>query len=301
MENVLITGGSGLIGKRLTRLLQEERFSIAWLSRTEETFSGVKIFRWDPEKKFIEEEALKNADHIIHLAGANVAKYWTSSYREKILSSRIETAQFIFEKLSSTPNHVKTFISASGVGYYGDGDENWLTENSPAGKDFLAHVCVKWEEAANQFLKINKRVVVLRTGIVLAKEGGTLPALLSPMKFGIALIFGNVKQFYSWIHIDDLCRIYLHAIKNEMMFGTYNACAPEPVRFKELVNDIASVRHKMKVNFPIPKFLLKVMLGGFGETLFSSLRCSSKKIEETGFQFQNENLKPALDNLVRNW
>jgi len=300
MENVLITGGSGLIGNRLTRLLQEERFNVAWFSRREETFPGVKIFPWDPEKKFIEEEALKNADHIIHLAGANVGKYWTSRYKKKILTSRVDSAQLLFEKLSFLPNKVKTFISASGVGYYGDGGVLWLTEDSLAGHDFLAHVCIKWEEVAKQFERLDKRVVMLRTGITLSKEGGSLPALIFPMKFVVAPIFGNGNQFYSWIHINDLCRIYLHAIKNGMMSGVYNACAPEPVRFKELIHEIAVARHKPKINFPIPKFLIQLMLDGFGGTLFSSLRCSSKKIEEAGFHFQHADLKTALDNLMRN-
>ncbi|MFI5135274.1 MAG: TIGR01777 family oxidoreductase, partial [Chitinophagales bacterium] len=300
MSQVLITGGSGLIGQRLTSLLQKEGFDVAWLTRSSEKKSGIRIYHWDLKRNFIEEEALFDTYHIIHLAGTNVAHYWTSAYKKKILSSRIETAQLIFEKLSSIKNHVKTFISASGVGFYKDGGDEWLNENSPAGNDFLSNVCQEWESAANHFRELDKRVVILRTGIVLAKDDGTLPALISPMKFGIAPIFGNGKQFYSWIHVHDLCRMYLQAIKNETMNGIYNSVAPQPIRFKELANKIASVRRKPKIDFPVPKFLLQLMLDGFGATLLSSLRCSSKKIEETGFQFQYSDLKYALDNLVGN-
>jgi len=300
MPEILITGGSGLIGQRLTNILLDEGFDVAWLTRSPEKKFAVKIFHWDLKRNFIEEEALKSIDHIVHLAGANVGTYWTPAYKKKIFSSRIESARLIFERLSSVPNRVKSFISASAVGYYGNGGDEWLNENSSPGNDFLANVCVKWEAAANHFNNLNKRVIILRTGIVLSKDGGTLPALISPMKFGIAPIFGNGKQFYPWIHIDDLCRMYVHAIKSETMSGVFNAVASQPVRFRELVNEIASAGRKPKINFSVPKFLLQLMLDGFGESLLSSLRCSSKKIEETGFQFQYPELRFALDNLVYN-
>ncbi len=298
MEHVLITGGSGLIGRRLTSLLQQEGYQVSWLTRSKTAAPGIRVFTWNPEKKLIPVDALTQTDHVIHLAGASVAWLWTSGYKRKIFSSRIDTARLIFDQMKMVPNHVKTFISASGIGYYGDGGDRWLDEKAPAGSDFLAQVCVKWEAAATQFRQLNKRVVILRTGIVLAKEGGTLPPLLLSMKFGIAPIFGNGRQFYPWIHLDDLCRMYLSAIKNETMHGVYNAVAPNPVSFKELVNEVGHVRGKMKVNFPLPKFLLKLMLGGFGNTLLGSQRCTSDKIHAEGFLWEHSDLNHAIENLL---
>lgn len=298
METILITGGSGLIGKHLTALLLKEGYQVNHLSRNARKNSAVKTFEWDPEKNFIEEEALRHADHIIHLAGASVAKFWTPGYKRKLLSSRVKSAEVIFDFLSRNQNKVRSFISSSAVGYYGDGGKNWLHEEDGPGSDYLAEICIHWERAAKKFEAINKRVSIIRTGIVLAKEGGTLPSLLMPIRFGIAPVFGNGTQFYSWIHIEDLCRIYLFALKNESVHGAYNGVGPDPVRFKELMNAIAEAAGKRKLNFPVPPFLLKLFLDGFGNSLLSSLRCSSKKIEAAGFQFKYRELDEALRKIL---
>ena len=300
MEKVLITGASGLIGKHFTGLLLQEGYQVIHLSRKVKPNSTIKTFEWNPEKNFIEEEALSSTDHVVHLAGASVAKYWTARYKKELMNSRVKSAQLIFDFLSQRENKVRTFISSSAVGYYGEGGESWLHEEDPPGTDYLAEICIHWEAAAKKFETLNKRPVVIRTGIVLAQDGGSLPPLLLPIRFGIAPIFGNGKQFYPWIHIEDLCRIFLFAIRNESMHGTYNACAPEPVRFKELMNAIAKAAGKRKLNFPVPPFLLKLFLDGFGSSLLRSLRCSSEKIETAGFQFQHRDLNNSLIDLLRN-
>src|SRR6185295_10908425 len=150
----------------------------------------IKTFEWNPEKNFIDEEALFTADHIVHLAGATVAKYWTARYKKELMDSRVKSAELIFDFLSRRENKVKTFISASAVGYYGDGGENFLREKDRPGTDYLAEICIHWEAAAKKFTALNKRAVMIRTGIVLAKDGGPLPPLLQPITFGIASIFG---------------------------------------------------------------------------------------------------------------
>jgi hypothetical protein len=298
MERVLITGGSGLIGRHLTALLQKEGYEVGWLTRSNTAVSGVQAFTWNAEKKFIHPGAFSETDHVIHLAGTSVAWLWTSGYKRKILASRIDTARLIFDQMKRVPNKVKTFISASGIGYYGDGGERWLDEDAPAGNDFLAKVCVKWEEAANQFEQLGKRVAIFRTGIVMAREGGTLPPLMLSMKFGIAPVFGKGKQFYSWIHIDDLCSMYLNAIRNETISGVYNAVAPNPVPFRELIDQVVLARKKRYIRFAVPKFLLKLTLGGFGETLLGSQRCRPEKIRDRGFLWKYADLRPALENLL---
>jgi uncharacterized protein (TIGR01777 family) len=299
MEKILITGASGLIGKHLTKLMLQEGFEVIHLSRKARSNAAVKTFEWNPEKNFIDEEALTDTDHIIHLAGANVATYWTPSYKKVLMSSRIKSAELIFDSLSRRENKVKTFISSSAVGYYGDGGENWLHEDAPHGSDYLAEICIHWEAAAKKFELLNKRVAMIRIGIVLAKEGGTLPPLSLPIKFGIAPIFGNGKQFYPWIHIEDLCRIFLFAVQHVSVHDAYNAVAPDPVPFKELMNAIAKAAGKRKLNFPVPSFLLKLFLDGFGSSLQRSMRCSSQKIEAEGFQFHYRELEKALYDLLQ--
>jgi uncharacterized protein (TIGR01777 family) len=294
MEKVLITGASGLIGKHFTSLLLQEGHQVMHLSRKANPNTTTKTFEWNPEKNFIDEEALFEADHIVHLAGATVAKYWTARYKKELMDSRVKSAELIFDCLSRRVNKVKSFISSSAVGYYGDGGENWLHEEDKAGTDYLAEICVHWEAAAKKFEVLNKRVIMIRTGIVLAKDGGPLPPLMQPILFGVAPIFGNGKQFYPWIHIEDLCRIFLFAISNESLHGAYNAVAPDPARFKELMNAIARVAEKRKLNFPLPPFLLKLFLDGFGSSLLRSLRCSSEKIEAAGFHFKHRELDEAL-------
>src|ERR1043165_2867974 len=250
MEKVLITGASGLIGKHFTNLLLQEGYEVTHLSRKAKTNSTIKTYEWNPEKNFIDEEALLTADHVVHLGGATVAKYWTAGYKKELMNSRVKSAELIFDLLSRKENRVKTFISSSAVGYYGNGGENWLHEEDRAGTDYLAEICIHWEAAARKFETLNKRAVMIRTGIVIAKDGGTLPALLTTMQFGIAPIFWNGKQFYPWIHIDDVCSIYLFALTNESLHGAYNAVAPDPVRYTELINAIAKVTGKRKINFP---------------------------------------------------
>lgn len=300
MENVLITGGSGLIGKHFTSLLLNEGYRVIHLNRKAKPNTTIKTYEWNPEKNFVEEEALLTADHIVHLSGASVAKYWTRGYKKELMDSRVKSAELIFDVLSRRENKVRSFISSSAVGYYGEGGENWLHEEELPGTDYLSEICMHWETAAKKFEAQNKRVVMMRTGIVLAKDGGSLPEFLRPLQFGIAAIFGSGKQFYPWIHIDDLCRSFLFALRNESMYGAYNASAPDPVRFKELIDVIAKVAGRRKLNFPVPPFLLKLFLDGFGSSLLRSLRCSSKKIEAAGFQFQHSNLSEALINLIRN-
>ncbi len=298
METVLITGGSGLIGKHLTSMLLNEGFEVIHLSRKRNSAKGIRVFEWNPEKNFIDTKALNEADHIIHLAGATVARYWTSGYKKELINSRVRSARIIFDFLSRNQNKVKSFISSSAVGYYGNREEQWLEEQEKPGNDFLSEICLRWEEAAREFKELNKRVAIIRTGIVLAREGGTLPSLNKALRFGIAPIFGSGKQYYPWIHIHDVCRIYLFALKNSSVTGAFNAVAPYPVRFRDLMNSIEEAGGKRKLNFPVPPIVLKIILDGFGYSLLNSIRCSSQKIEDAGFKFRYPQLKDALRDLL---
>jgi uncharacterized protein (TIGR01777 family) len=299
MECILITGGTGLIGRHLTKLLSGEGYEVIHLSRSPSKGS-VKTFTWNIDTKEIDDDAIAAADHIIHLAGADLsARRWTKEYKEEIISSRVEGALLIRDSMLRIPNHVKSFISASGIGYYGDRGDEWLTEDAEPGDNFVSSICIEWEKAAHSFEKINKRVVILRTGIVLSKDGGALPPLMNPIRYGVAPIFGDGKQFYSWIHIDDLCGMYLHAIKNETVRGVYNGVAPGPQRYEDLMDIIAKNMKKRKLNVRVPIPFLKIIMGEFIGALADSDRCTSKKIEESGFRFKFEELDGALKNIIQ--
>lgn len=299
MKTILITGGTGLIGQALTQLLQKEGFAVTYLSRKRSN-GKPKSFYWNVATQEIDDDAITGADYIIHLAGANVAGHrWTKKYKQEIRESREQGAALIYSALERNPNKVQAVISASAIGYYGERGDEWLDENKAPGKDFLGTTCLQWESSVQKISTLNKRVVLLRTGIVLSNEGGALPPLVRPLYFGIAPIFGNGHQYYPWIHIDDVCRIYLHAVLNESMSGAYNTTAPEPEQYIDLMNQLASTLGKWKVNVPVPMPVLQLALGDFVKTLSMSTRCSAEKILATGFEFRYPQLKSALMNLLK--
>lgn len=298
MKTILITGGTGLIGKALTQLLQKEGFAVTYLSRKRSN-GKPKSFYWNIATQEIDDDAITGADYIIHLAGANVAGHrWTTKYKQEIRESREQGAALIYSTLERNPNKVQAVISASAIGYYGERGDEWLNENEPPETDFLGTTCIQWESSVQKISALSKRVVLLRTGIVLAKEGGALPPLVRPLHFGIAPIFGSGHQYYPWIHIHDVCRMYLHAVLNESMSGAYNATAPEPVQYLDLMNQLSRTLGKWKVNVPVPMPVLQLALGDFVKTLSMSTRCSAEKILATGFEFRYPQLKSALLNLL---
>ncbi len=303
METVLITGGTGMIGKALTQALIERGFNVIILTRhindEQKTKSDKLSYAiWDVEKQTIDKNAFAKADYIIHLAGASVAeKRWNDKRKQEIVSSRVDSGKLILESLKTIPNKVKTVISASGIGWYGpdknDGKE--FKEEGPSSSDFLGETCKQWEAAIEPVSFLGKRLVKLRIGIVLSKEGGAYPEFKKPLKFRLATILGNGKQIVSWIHIDDLVRAILFAMENEKMEGVYNAVAPHPVSNKELVLEIArKERGKSYIPVPVPTFALKIRLGEMSVEVLKSATVSSEKIQQAGFIFQYPDIESAI-------
>src|SRR6187399_2242218 len=243
METVLITGGTGMIGKALTQALTERGFNVIILTRHINNQQKTKDNKlsyaiWDVEKQTIDKDAFVKADYIIHLAGASVAeKRWTKKRKQEIVSSRVDSGKLIVDSLKKLPNKVKTVISATAIGWYGPdkNDANKFTEDDPSSNDFLGQTCKQWEIAIEPVSFLGKRLVKIRIGIVLSNEGGAYVEFKKPLKFALATILGNGIQVVSWIHIDDLVRAILFAMENEKMEGVYNAVAPHPVSNKELV------------------------------------------------------------------
>ncbi len=309
METILLTGGTGTIGKYLTAHLLKNGYKVIILTRQLSTGNsintGVSYASWNINENAIDTDALQKADHIIHLAGAGVAdKRWSSKYKKEIQDSRTKSSALLIDAMMKTPNKIKTLISASAIGWYGPDDARSLqggfTEDTLPNNDFLGETCRLWEESVDAAASLGKRVVKLRTGIVLSEHGGALEEFKKPLKFGTAAILGDGKQIVSWIHADDLCRMYIKAIQNPTLSGSYNAVAPEPVSNKTLTLQLAkTMRKNAFIPIHVPAFVLKVMLGESSIEVLKSCTVSCKKIKEAGFTFLYPSIEAALNELCK--
>lgn len=301
MEKVLITGGFGLVGRHLSKVLSNRDYDVAVLSRSRKMTADFRVFYWDIDKNKIDREAINTCDHIIHLAGVNIGeKRWTRSRKQEIFDSRIKSTNLIFNHLNKQNSRLKTFISASAVGYYGSTTSEIIHLESDLPEDsFLGRICKQWEQSSDQFTIAGARVVKIRTGIVLSKSEGALSRFNIPAKLGLGSAIGHGKQYLPWIHIDDLCRIYLHAIQNTNMSGPYNAVAPEHITNKEFVRKVATCL-KRPFWFPnIPAIFIKLLLGEMSEMLLNGSRVSSEKTEAAGYKFHFPDMDSALKNLYK--
>ena len=289
MAKILITGGTGLIGNKLTQLLIENNHEVVILSREP---SKKNEFKWDISEGSIDEKALINVDYIIHLAGAGIAdERWTTKRKKILIDSRVESANLLYEKVKKLQIPLKGFISASGIGYYGAvTTEEIFEETAKAGHDFLAEICLKWEAAAMQFAEEQIPVTILRTGVVLSSTGGALEKMRTP----VVTPLGSGKQYLPWIQIDDLCEMYLKVVENSIT-GIYNAVAPEHHTSYSFSKELAKSIQKPFVGIPVPSFLLKIMFGEMAIILLEGSRISAKKVEKSGFSFRFETLKKALN------
>lgn len=293
---ILITGGSGLIGSRLSEMLIDQGYEVAHLSRSPDKFSHYKSFRWDVQEPYLDENAITYADYIIHLAGAGLAdEKWTNARKKVILRSRVDSTQLLLDSLRKSEHHVKGFISASAVGIYGDAGDQLMSEESTYGEDFLAEVCKAWEASVWQIKDLGIRTVILRTGIVLSDKGGALPQMARPVKLMAGAPLGSGRQYMSWIHIDDLCRLYIRAIEDTQFEGVYNAVAPHPVTNKEFTKELAEAMHRPLVLPKVPSFAINLMLGEMSEVVLTGQRVSANRVMHTGFTFEYNYLEEALE------
>jgi hypothetical protein len=292
MAKILITGGTGLVGTRLTELLIERNHEVLILSRNPK---AVNEFKWDVSNDFVDEKALVNIDFIIHLAGAGIAdKRWSETRKKIIINSRVETANLLFDKVKEHNISLKGFIAASGSNYYGAQTlDKIFDEKDQVGIDFLGTVCEKWEAAANQFKELEIPVTILRTGIVLSKEGGALEKMKTP----VVSPLGSGKQYMSWIHIDDLCMLYIKAVEEDFS-GVYNTISHEYHTSASFSKILAKVIKRPYLPIAVPGFLLKLAFGELAIILLEGSRLSSRKIKNKGFEFRYSNLKEALQSLI---
>lgn len=304
MKKIIVTGATGLIGRKLVASLIEKKIEVIILSRdvrkAKSMFPDVKDFvEWDYQKPDEWKSRLENADAVIHLAGVNLfAKRWNSNFKKMIKDSREVSTKNLVEAIIHSNNKAKVFISASGIGFYGDRNNEVLTENSTSGNDFIAEVCNAWELESQQLNKANIRNVQIRTGLVLSKEDGALKQMLPAFKFFVGGPLGNGKQWTSWLHIDDIVGMYLHALDNDKISGPLNAVSSNPIRMKEFAKTLGKVIKRPSL-FPVPKFMLKIIIGEAAEVVTGSQKVIPDKLIKNGYKFKFTKLEDALKDLLK--
>jgi uncharacterized protein len=302
MRTVMITGGTGLAGRALTKLLLQKGYKVIILSRAKRAANtalpGVSYAQWDVAAQTIDVAAVQRADCIVHLAGAGVMeKRWSVTYKKEIVDSRTMSSALIATTLASNANKVTAIVSASAIGCYGPDSSPVVPfeEGAPFNKNFLGETCRLWEQSIEPVTALGKRLVKLRIGIVLSNDGGALAEFKKPLRLGIAGILGSGKQVVSWVHIDDLCAMILFAIENGQLTGVFNAVAPAPVSNKVLTLTLArQLRGKFFIPIYVPSFVLKLMLGESSIEILKSTAVSCKKIQAAGFTFAHATIENAL-------
>ncbi len=302
MKNVLITGGTGLIGQHLTKSLIHNGYEVSILSRTRRISNEVTSYTWDIDKGEIDVDAIKSADYIVHLSGESIGdNRWTEKRKASILSSRIKSANLLFHYVKMYNPNLTAFISSSAIGYYGavTTDKIFKEDDAPA-SDFLGRICSQWEQVADQFSKAGIRTVKVRSAVVLTPQNGPLSKMVTPTKMGIGSGLGNGKQYLPWVHIDDLCGVFIKSIEDQKMEGAYNAVSPHHVTNTDFNRTLAQVLDKPFWMPNVPTVVLKLMFGQMSQIFLNGSRISADKIQKAGFQFTYPNLEPALKNLLLN-
>lgn len=299
MSIVLIAGGTGLIGTHLSKLLQEQGFQVRHLSRESRENAPYPTFVWNVEKGTMDPLALEGADYVINLAGAGIAdKPWTAARKQLITDSRVKSNQLLKRQMLAMSEKPKAFISSAAVGYYGhDSSAQWINEDAPPGRGFLSESCIAWESSIRSLEETGVRTLGLRIGIVLSTQGGALPKLVQPMRVGVAPFFGTGQTWYPWIHLHDLCRMFLFAIQDEDMQGFFNAVAPQPTRNREFVQTLAKIFAPFALLIPAPTLALRLVLGEMADAILFGVRASAGKIQREGFDFEFPKLEGALQHL----
>ncbi len=297
MQKILISGGSGLIGRQLTEFLLAKGYQINWLSRNKKNLPGVSVFLWDIDKGFIDDDAFVGVDVIIHLAGEGIAdKRWTPSRKKIIIESRTKSTELLLKKLNEIPHKIKTVICASAIGFYEANTNTIISEENKTGIGFLSESVSIWENATKKFAELPLKLITIRIGIVLAKKGGAYKEMMLTKPFGILPLMGSGNQIYSWVHIEDVCGIILFLFQNNQN-GIFNAVAPNPVSQKQLMHTVKKYSKGFQIIIPVPAFGLKLALGEMSSAVLNSQLISGKKISDAGYVFKFPDIETAIQNL----
>ncbi|WP_431136100.1 TIGR01777 family oxidoreductase [Psychroserpens mesophilus] len=301
MKTVLITGATGLIGQEIVKVCHDNNCMVHYLTTSKNKLSSQDNyigFYWNPDAKEIDLSCFQGVDTIINLVGATISKRWTSDYKKEIISSRTDTAKLLYDAIKAHNFPVQHIVSASAIGIYPSSQTKYYEEDFDKNSEsFLGQVVEKWEKAVDQFSSLGLKVSKIRIGLVLSEKGGALPEMAKPIRLGAGAAFGDGKQWQSWIHIEDLARLFMY-LAEKRLEGVYNGVAPNPVSNTELTKVVANVLDKPLILPNIPKFAMKLVLGEMHILLFESQRVSSQKTETAGFDFKFHHLEPAIQDLL---
>ena len=289
-----------MIGYKLITELHKRGHTISILSRKARIIENAKVFLWDVDKQEIDLKCMTGVDTIIHLAGENISeKKWTKERKQELIHSRTASAKLLYKAISATNSSIETFISASAVGYYGNRGDEILQENSSSGTGFMATCCKLWEDAVDEGISLDLRIVKFRIGVILAKGKGALASLEKPIRFFAGAALGSGSQWMPWVHIDDIITMFSDAVDDEHFEGTYNACAPFPVTNATLTKAVACQLKRPVWPFNVPEKVLEMLLGKMSAIVLNSTNTSAQKMLNTGFTFKFTHLDDALSDIYR--
>ena len=293
---VAVTGSTGLVGTALMEHIRRADWRATPIVRSGQQTDAVQ---WDPVERRIDSAGLEGLDAVVHLAGENIAnRRWTQAQKDRIRTSRVEGTGFLAESLAALNEKPKVLVCASAIGFYGDRGDEILSEDATAGDGFLPEVCQAWESAADPAREAGIRVVHLRFGLILTRKGGALAKVLPLFRLGGGGIVGNGRQYWSWITLDDICGVILHAIRTDSLSGPVNAVAPNPVTNKEFTVELARQVRRWAI-FPAPGFMLRIVLGEMADgLLMASARVQPNKLLESGYRFGAESLEDGLKQVL---
>lgn len=299
---ILITGATGLIGKKLTSDLLSKGYSVNYLTtRNSQIKSSDKIngYYWNPEKEIIDLECFKNVDTIINLAGSNIAKRWSRSNKLQILKSRTQSLNLLKDSILKNNLNIKKIISASAIGIYPSSLDRAYTENDNLiSSSFLGKVVSEWELAVNSFNDLKIEIAIVRIGLVLSKDGGILSKSLFPIKFGVGSFFGSGMQWQSWIHIQDISNVFCHILKNDLV-GIFNGTSPNPITNKEFTIKLSKFLNRPLIFPNLPKWLMSLILGEMHIIIFESQNITCNRLSQTKFNFKFDNFDHAIADLLK--
>lgn len=300
MSKILITGGSGSLGVVISELLLKTGHQLVWLSREAGNYKGITKFKWDISKNYIDEKAFEGVESIIHLAGTPIAdKRWTHEYKKQIIDSRVKSSELIFDYVSKNKFPIRTLVGSSAMGYYGAiQSEKLFLETDNAGADFLAETCLLWEKSYEPFINSGIRTSIIRTGVVLSKQHGAYAKMAPAFKLGLGAALASGKQYFPWIHINDIAAMFVYALLNQNISGIYNGVASELITNKEFSRQLAKSFNKPFFLPNVPAFILKLVMGEGSVMVTEGIKISNKKIKDTGFKFEFESAETALKSLV---